>query len=205
MRNYERDTGNEYLVTQMYGSSPRGIALNLNISEMEALRLIDLYFGNFPGIKVYVEDSHKMAAANQYVFSPFFQRKRTYGAQAVFRKTAVYNGALRLAQNVRIQNASSSFGLYNFAKLNSAVKVFGGKSCGTVYDSWEAEIPTNYAAQAIELTFLHLEDNPVQIFDWLTLPVTIDVEIGFNWGKTKHVKRGITQVEVEEMLNGIQS
>ena len=189
----------------IFGSSTKAIALGLGVSEEEALRLIGLYFDNFPGIGTYVENSHLMAQENHYVMGPFYQRKQTFGAQDVFKGTAVYNGAKRLSQNVRVQNTASSFGLYNFAKLNSAIKVFGGKSICSVYDSLETEIPFSYIAQAVDLTFVHLEDNPVQIFDWLTLPVTIDVEIGFNWGVTKHVKRGATQAELEEILDGLRT
>lgn len=123
----------------MYGSSPNGIALNLDISLEEANRLISLYFDNFPGIRTYVENTHKMAQNNLYVFSPFYQRKRTYGADAIFKGTAVYNGAMRLAQNVRIQNAASSFGLYNFTQLNNAIKPLGGRGLCNVSNCALAE------------------------------------------------------------------
>ena len=62
------------------------------------------------------------------------------------------------------------------------------------------EIPLDFAARAVELTFLELQDRPVDRFKWLDLPVTIDVEIGFNWGDCKHVKRGITQEEILGVL-----
>ena len=189
----------------LYGSSDNGIAFSLGILVAEAIRLKALYFDNFPGIKTYVTNTHNMALANGYVFSPFMQRKQTFGGRDCFLGTPVYNGAKRLAQNVRVQNASSSFGLYNFAQLNNAIKPMSGRGLCNVYDSFEMEIPIPNVAQAIELTFLHLEDNPVEIFDWLTLPVTIDVEIGFNWGNTKHVKRGITQEEVERILEGLRN
>lgn len=85
-----------------------------------------MYFDNFPGIKTYVENTHKMALNNFYVHGPFYQRKMTYGALPVFKGTAVYNGALRLSQNVRVQNTASSFGLYNFTQLNNAIKPLRG-------------------------------------------------------------------------------
>ena len=116
----------------LFGSSPRGIAFNLGISEEEALRLIDLYFGNFPGIKKYVEDTHAMALANAYVYGPFNQRKMLYGALPVFKGTAVHNGAMRLAQNVRVQNTASTFGLVNFTNLNTAIRPIGGRGICTV-------------------------------------------------------------------------
>ena len=105
----------------LYGSSIPGIARAMGVSEEEAQRLMDLYFDNFPGIKEYVELTHDMARLNGYVIGEFGQRKMTYGIYDCFRGTAVYNGALRLSQNVRIQNTTSSFGLENFAKLNNEI------------------------------------------------------------------------------------
>ena len=42
-----------------------------------------------------------MAILNNMVIGPFGQRKMEYGAMSIFKNTAVYNGALRNAQNVR--------------------------------------------------------------------------------------------------------
>ena len=189
----------------MYGSSAAGLAANLGLTKEEAERLIELYFSTFPGIKDYVELTHRMAIENHYVFSPFYQRKMTYGAKPAFKGTAVYNGALRLGQNVRVQNASSSFGLHNFGLLNDAIKPLGGKGLCNVYDSFEMEALLETAAEVIELTYFHLEENPVNIFDWLDLPVTIDVEIGYNWGKTRHVKRGTSQEQVLQILKELRT
>ena len=68
------------------------------------------------------------------------------------------------------------------------------------YDSIEAQVPIALAAEAVELGFKILDDDPVSMFPWLTLPVGVDAEIGINWGEAKHVPRGITQEEIERML-----
>jgi DNA polymerase-1 len=183
----------------LYGSSPNGIAFNLGISKEEALVLIDLYFKNFPLIKVYVDTIHAMAKENHYVVNPFGQRKMEYGAMSVFEGTAVFNGCLRNSQNVIIQGTASTFGMQCFAALNKAVKPLGVKSICTVYDSIELEVPLEVAAEVLELAFYYLNDRPVEIFDWLTLPIGVDAEIGLNWGDAIHVVRGTTQEEIERM------
>lgn len=187
----------------MYGSSPNGIAANLGISLDQAKELVNLYLNAFPGIKTYVECSHKMALENHYVFNPFGQRKMTYGAMEIFKGTAVYNGSLRLAQNVRVQGTSSSFGLWAFTQFNDAVKKIGGKCICTVYDSIEIEIPLAFTAQALELGFIHLNDAPVSHFDWLDLPVGVDAEIGTTWGNAKHIARGSTQEQIEALIRSL--
>lgn len=183
----------------MYGSSPNGIAINLGISLEAAKELMNVYFKAFPLIKLYVEDSHEMAKKNGLVVTPFGQRKMEFGATDIFKGTAVYNGGLRNAQNVRVQSTTSTFGMIAFASLNKAVKPLGAKSICTVYDSIELEVPLRVAAEVLELSFLYLNDKPVEEYDWLDLPVGVDAEVGASWGDVIHVNRGTTQAQIEEM------
>lgn len=187
----------------LYGSSAPGIAANLGITLDEAKRLIDLYFNNFPLIKNYVERAHAMAKANHYVVSPFGQRKAEFGTLPVFEKTAVFNAALRNSQNVLVQNTASSLGLYCFSQLNRALKkqFKGAKTLCTVYDSIEVSCRREDVAAVLELCYYYMDDYPLEVFEWLTLPVGADAEIGFDWGHCKHVKRGATQTEMEVILD----
>lgn len=184
----------------MYGSSVKGIAITLGITEAEATRLISMYFKEFPLIEVYVNDAHAMARYNHYVMNTFGQAKREYGAMDIFRKTAVYNAAFRNAQNVRVQSTASTTGLYAFSELNKIIKPMGGKSICTVYDSVELEVPFKKSAEIIEATFYAMEDKLVEDFDWLDLPIAIDCEIGPNWGQQVKVHRGITQIDLEKLM-----
>ena len=174
--------------------------MTLGISESEANRLIAMYFKQFPLIEVYVKDAHNMAMYNQYVMNTFGQCKKEFGTMSLFKGTAVYNAALRNAQNVRVQSTASSAGLYAFTSLNRGIKELGGKSLCTVYDSVELEVPFSKAADSVEKVFYHMDDEPVKVFDWLDLPIGCDVEVGFDWFDMIKVHRGITQKEIEESL-----
>jgi DNA polymerase-1 len=185
----------------LYGSTANGIAMNLGIAKYQAEELIHLYFSAFPLIQTYVTDTHEMAKLNHFVFGPFGQRKAEFGTMKIFEGTAAYNGCLRNSQNVRIQGTTSSFGMSCFAELNKVIKPLGAKSLCTVYDSSELEVPLSVAAEVLELAFLHLNDYPVQRFDWLTLSVGVDAEIGLNWGDATHLARGTTQTEIEAMYS----
>ncbi len=176
--------------------------MNLGITTQEAQALIDMYFKQFPLIEKYVLDAHNMAIHNQFVHTPFGQRKMEFGTLPMYKKTAVYNAALRNAQNVRVQSTSSTLGLVVFTKLNEAIKKFGGKSICTVYDSIELEIPIQHAAEALETAFYCMDDYPVETFDWLDLPIGVEAEIGYNWGDLTVVHRGATQDELKKVLNG---
>jgi DNA polymerase-1 len=184
----------------LYGSSVNGIAMNLNVSKEEAERLINLYFKAYPGVLKYVQDTHRMAEWNQYVITPFGQRKQEYGTHSVFKSTAAYNAALRNSQNVRVQSTTSTAGLITFAACNEAIKQLGGRSICTVYDSAEFEVPIERAAEAVETIFYYFDNWPVETFEWLDLPIGSEVELGVNWGNCETVHRGVGQQEIESLL-----
>jgi DNA polymerase I len=185
----------------LYGSTAGGIAMQLNITKGEAEGLMDLYFSKFPKILEYITDMHNEAKWNHFVVGPFGQRKMQYGTLPAFTGTAVYNGALRNAQNVRIQGPTSSLGLACFAAGNEAIKLVGGRSLATVYDSWELECPIERAAEVVETAFYYMDEWPLERFDWLTLPIGVECEIsGKSWGQCQVVHRGVTQGEIEAII-----
>lgn len=175
--------------------------MQLKISVKEAQTLMDLYFTKFPKILDYINDMHNEAKWNHFVVGPFGQRKMQYGTLPCFEGTAVYNGALRNAQNVRIQGPTSSMGLACFAAGNEAIKKLGARSLATVYDSWELECPIERAAEVLETAFYYMNEWPLEQFEWLTLPVGVEAEIsGKSWGQAQVIHRGATQAEIEEFL-----
>jgi DNA polymerase I len=174
--------------------------MQLNVTKEEAERLMALYFDAYPGVRTFIDNAHNMAKWNQMVITPFGQRRQEYGTFPCFKPTAAYNAALRNSANVLVQSTTSTLGLIVFAHLNNALKKLGSKAICTVYDSCEFEVPQERAAEAIELCFYYLNDFPQTIFEWLTLPVGCDGELGISWGNCDHVKRGITQDQVNAII-----
>lgn len=154
----------------------------------------------FPSVKTFIEDCHAMARANQFIITPFAQRKMEFGAQEVFKGSAVYNACLRNSQNVSIQSPASTLGLLVFAEMDRRMAKYNGRAICTVYDSIELEIPIEHAAAAINEGFYVMDVWPVEQFDWLDFPIGSDGELGWNWGVLSKVKPGITQEECEELL-----
>jgi DNA polymerase-1 len=184
----------------LYGSSVGGVAATIGTTPAEAQKIIDAYFDVYPRIRVFVEDSHKMAIENHWVYSPFGQRKMEFGTYPCYKGTAVYNAALRNSQNVRIQGPASTLGLMAFSKMNDAIKKIGGKTICTVYDSVELQVPIDRVAEAIEIGFYCMDDWPQEAFSWLDFPIGADAEIGFSWGKIRKIHRGVSQEKVNSML-----
>ncbi len=74
--------------------------MQLNVSKEEAVRLMNLYFNAYPGVKRFIEESHNMAIWNHQVITPFGQRRKEYGTYDCFKPTAAYNAAMRNSANV---------------------------------------------------------------------------------------------------------
>lgn len=196
-----RQTAKVLTFSILYGSSAGGIAMQLGLTRQEGQALMDLYFSKFPKILDYIKDMHNEAKWNHFVVGPFGQRKMQYGTLPAFDNTAVYAGALRNAQNVRIQGPTSSLGLACFAAGNEAIKKLGARSLATVYDSWELECPIDRAAEVLETAFYYMDEWPLERFDWLELPIGVEAEIsGLSWGQCQVVHRGTTQQEIEAIL-----
>lgn len=195
---------NNVTFSLLYGSSTAGIAKQLFMTTDEAQALVDMYFKTFPGVRKYIEGAHYMALNNQFVLTPFGQRKREYGTYQCFKKTAAYNAAMRNAQNVIIQSTTSTLGLIVFASLNEELKFRFGedrvKCICTVYDSIEIECDQAIAAEVFEVCNYYMEEWPLEQFKWLQLPIGCEGDVGISWGETEVVHRGVTQYDIDAVI-----
>lgn len=116
----------------LYGSSIKSLAMKLGITDVEATKLVEQYFGVYPRIRDFVASSHAMAKANHYVYTPFGQRKQQFATLPCYKNTAVANAALRNSQNVLIQSTASTLGLMSFTEVNRRLKAIGGRVMCTV-------------------------------------------------------------------------
>lgn len=184
----------------LYGATVNSIARDLGIDVSEAQEIVDAYFNIYPRVKVFIADCHAMAAENQFVVTPFAQRKMEYGTLPMFRGSAAFNAAKRNAQNVMIQSPASTLGLIVFTEMNRRMKELGGQCICTVYDSIEIEVPLAKAEEAVKLGYYIMNDWPQEQFDWLDFPIGADGEIGWNWGDVEPVHAHQSQAQIMAML-----
>lgn len=184
----------------LYGATVNSIARDLGIELPEAQEIVDAYFNIYPRVQKFIADCHAMAADNQFVVTPFGQRKMEYGTLPMFRGSAAFNAAKRNAQNVMIQSPASTLGLVVFTEMNRRMKELGGQCICTVYDSIEIEVPLAKAEEAVKLGYYIMNDWPQEQFDWLNFPIGADGEIGWNWGDVEPVLPSHTQTDIMAML-----
>lgn len=184
----------------LYGATVNSIARDLGIELPEAQEIVDAYFNIYPRVKAFIADCHAMAGDNQFVVTPFAQRKMEFGTLPMFRGSAAFNAAKRNAQNVMIQSPASTLGLVVFTELNRRMKEIGGQCICTVYDSIEIEVPLARAEEAVKLGYYVMNDWPQEVFDWLNFPIGADGEIGWNWGDVEPVHATQSQADIMAML-----
>lgn len=189
----------------LYGATVNSIARDLGIELPEAQAIVDAYFGIYPRVQAFIADCHAMAGDNQFVVTPFAQRKMEFGTLPMFRGSAAFNAAKRNAQNVMIQSPASTLGLVVFTELNRRMKEIGGQCICTVYDSIEIEVPIERAEEAVKLGYYVMNDWPQEVFDWLNFPIGADGEIGWNWGDVEPVYPTHTQADIMAMLSAADS
>jgi DNA polymerase-1 len=189
----------------LYGSSVAGIAMQLGLEKEAAQVLVDMYFKAFPKVKNYIDQSHKFALWNQMSLTPLGQRRRQYGTYPCFKPTAAYNASMRGSQNMIIQSTTSTIGLATFAELNRRVKPLGAKCICTVYDSIEIECPLEKAAEVINLAYDVMDNYPLEAFNFMELPIGSESEVGISWGETEVVHKGVTQPEINALIDKIRT
>ena len=104
-----------------------------------------------------------------------------------------------------IQSTTSSIGLATFAELNERIKPLGAKSTCSVFDSVEIECPLSKAAEVINLTYRTLNEYPLEAFDFMELPIGVEADIGISWGETEVVHPGVTQPEIEAIIEKLKT
>ena len=89
----------------LYGSTAFGLAQNLRISKTEAGEIIDAYFKEFPGIKLYMDDSINFAREKEYVETILGRRR--YLRDINSRNITTRGFAERNAINAPIQGSAA--------------------------------------------------------------------------------------------------
>ena len=164
----------------IYGISPYGLALQLEISNSEAKSFIESYFLKYPGIKEYMKKTIEFCRGNGFVYTPFGRRIHIpfINDKIVNRR----NFAERSAINAPIQGGAADLikivmpKIYNFIE----VKELKTKMLIQVHDELIFEVPNN------EVNLVKEEVPKIMIeshknFLELNVPIKVDVGEGLNW------------------------
>ena len=164
----------------IYGISPYGLALQLEISNSEAKNYIDNYFLKYPGIKDYMRHTVSNCRDNGFVMTPFGRRIFIpfINDKIVSRR----NFAERSSINAPIQGGAADMIKLVMPKIHKFLndKELKTKMLIQVHDELIFEVPEN-EIEIIKQNVPKIMINSPQEFLDFKVPLKVDLGVGENW------------------------
>ncbi len=163
----------------IYGISSYGLSERLTIGRKEAKELIDGYFGTYPAIKVYMDDSIKKAREKGYVTTMFGRRR--YLPDIHSRNQVVRGNAERNAINAPIQGSAADIIKIAMVRIHKRLKEenFTSTMILQVHDELIFETVLPELEKLKKLVVFEMS-NAVR----LSVPLMVDLGTGMNWMET---------------------
>lgn len=164
----------------VYGVSDFGLSQNLKISRKEAKDYIDNYLKEFSGVATYMENIVELAYKSKYVETKF-GRKR-YLPELDSRNKNIRDFGERVALNMPIQGTAAD--IIKIAMINVSKKLkennLKSKLILQIHDELIIEAPIEEVDLVKNILRTEME-NAVN----LSVPLTVDLEVGDSWYDTK--------------------
>lgn len=187
-----------------YGQGAKGLAEELGISEEEATAFLNKFFQEFPKVKRWMEKTEKSVIECGYVETMFGRRRRLPDAMIDNVRDPYRTKALRQAINGPIQGTAAQIIEIKMGEIWNWLQETRSESrmLLTVHDSLVSSVPPEEVKAFIPKTKQILED--CSGFDWVNIPILIDVEVGPSWGELIKLTSGeIDQIQEGRKLEDI--
>lgn len=159
----------------IYGISPFGLSERLNCSRSEAARLIESYFGEFPGVKAFMESLVSLAAARGYAETLCGRRRRLPDLKSGNRNLRA--AAERTAVNTPIQGTAAD--MIKLAMVRVAGLLAGRRSrmIMQIHDELVLELAQGEEELVREVAEAMRSALPLPN----GVPLSVEVHTGANW------------------------
>lgn len=162
----------------IYGQQSYGLSQQLGISMQEASSFIETYFQRYPKVKEFIEVCKQKALKEG--FAATFTGRRRPLPEIHSKNPALRQMAERLAVNTPIQGGQAD--IIKIAMIEIEKKLKENRSLGymilQIHDELVFEVPDTHIEETKSLVVSVME-NVVK----LSVPLTVDVAIGKNWGQ----------------------
>ncbi len=162
----------------MYGISAFGLSRQLKIDRDTAQKIIDRYFAEFSGVKIWLETTLSDAYAKGYVET--LGGFRRYLVELKQGNYHVRAAGERQAINAPVQGTAADIIKAAMIRLDTQLKSYKTKMILQVHDELVFEIPDS----DVDKVYPIIKETMEQTFK-LDVPVTIESKIGQNWGQMK--------------------
>lgn len=163
----------------VYGSSAFGLAQQTGLTQDEAVQFIEAYFGRFPRVRAYIENTKKQAAQKGYV-ETLLGRRRYFPELAPDSRArgGQRRAAERMAINAPVQGTAADVIKIAMIRLHRALQERNLRSrmILQVHDELVLEVPQEEMDAVRPLVVEIMEE----AFD-LDAPLKVDAEAGPNW------------------------
>jgi len=165
----------------MYGRGAPSIAKQLDISTVEAQKIIDIFFARYPQASFWLKTTISKTRRDGYVVNLFGRRRRLSNINVSDGK--LRGEAERQAVNSPIQSAASDL------TFLAAIRIFRyiwenrmkTRLVLTVYDSIVLNVPDEELKTVIELVSTEMIKKPLPS---ITVPLGAELKVGSHWGST---------------------
>ena len=167
----------------IYGISQYGLAKQINVSNYEAEEFLNSYFGKFPEIKVYMDNTIKFCRKSGYVNNIFGRRSHFNGIND--KNFNVRNFQERAAINAPIQGSASEImrlAMIRLDKKLSENKISKPKMLLQIHDELIFEVPKKDEKLMTKIIKNEMTSVAQSDFHSFSTPLTVDVNVGDNWG-----------------------
>ena len=166
----------------IYGMGVFGLSLDAGISREEAKEFMDKYFDLHKNIAKYMEASKQMARTQGYVETLFGRRR--YLPEINSGVMQIKRAAERMAINAPVQGTAADLMKIAMIKVSNEMKKKfkpeDYKLILQVHDSLVLEVKKSKMKQVAKV----VRDVMDNVYE-LKAPITVDIEIGDNWGEMK--------------------
>ena len=167
----------------IYGISQYGLAKQINVSNYEAEEFLKAYFGKFPEIKVYMDQTIKFCRKSGFVNNIFGRRSHFININD--KNYNVRNFQERAAINAPIQGSASE--IMRLAMIRLDKKLNEQKNQKTkillqIHDELIFETPREEAKRVSKLIIEEMSGVTNSEQHSFSIPLSVDLNIGDNWG-----------------------
>ena len=160
----------------MYGMSYKTLAKRLEISDKEAQKLYELYFKQFPKVKLWIQRVHNFVKRHRFIKTIGGRYRHLKGLLS--RDKSEYSRALRQSVNSIIQGSAADIVKYNMLLIyNNLKNKYDFHILGQVHDEILFEVKEEQVGNFVRDVKDILENNLLG----LRVPLKVEYGIGDNW------------------------
>jgi DNA polymerase-1 len=167
----------------IYGISQYGLAKQINVSNHEAEEFLNAYFHKFPEIKVYMDRTIKFCRKSGYVNNIFGRRSHFININD--KNYNVRNFQERAAINAPIQGSAAEIMRLAMIRLNKRFikeKNLKTKMLLQIHDELIFEAHQENTKRISKIIIEEMSSVAKSDQHSFTIPLTVDLNIGNNWG-----------------------